>query len=109
MATGREWICAIGWTRSITYLERQHSWNALTRTPNAGDESFLASIASGFAAAILKQAREQFEALIPQIPYIGGDENHLTASLIGSARCLALYKAMKAGCKTMVESEIGAD
>jgi hypothetical protein len=47
------------------------------------------------ASAILSQAREKFERLIPQIPYIGGDENHLTSSLVKSARCLALYLAMK--------------
>jgi hypothetical protein len=30
---------------------------------------------------LLREAREEFEALLPHIPYIGGDENHLTASL----------------------------
>jgi 8-oxo-dGTP diphosphatase len=53
-----------------------------------------------FSQAITQEARSQFVRLIPRIPYIGGDENHLTASLIHSARCLALYKAMKARGKT---------
>ena len=57
-----------------------------------------------FAEAILREAREQFQALIPELPYIGGDDNHLTGSLIGSARCLALYKAMKARGKTAGET-----
>jgi hypothetical protein len=48
-----------------------------------------------FAETVLKEARSELEALIPTIPYIGGDENHLTGSLVGSARCLALYRAMK--------------
>jgi hypothetical protein len=48
------------------------------------------------AEAILLDARDRFAALIPELPYIGGDDNHLTASLVSSARCLALYQAMKA-------------
>ncbi|MDD5338090.1 MAG: L-2-amino-thiazoline-4-carboxylic acid hydrolase [Dehalococcoidales bacterium] len=40
-------------------------------------------------------AREEFEKLIPQIPYIGGDENTFTKSLVDSVRYLALYKTMK--------------
>jgi len=56
------------------------------------------------ADTMLKDAREEFEALIPQIPYIGGDENHLTGSLVGSARYLALYKAMKRRGRTVEET-----
>jgi len=48
------------------------------------------------AGRLLQETRRRFEALIPKLPDIGGDENHLTASLIGSARCLALYLAVKA-------------
>ena len=57
-----------------------------------------------FAEAVVQEAREQFEALIPRIPYIGGDENHLTANLVDSTRFLALYSAMKARGKTAVET-----
>ena len=57
-----------------------------------------------FADAVLRAARERFEALIPQLPYIGGDENQLTGSLIGSARCLAFYQAMKARGKSAAEA-----
>ena len=48
------------------------------------------------AGTLLEAARRRFESLIPKLPYVGPDENHLTASLIGSARCLALYLAVKA-------------
>jgi len=44
---------------------------------------------------ILQVARQHFAELIPQLPYIGGDENHLTGELLRSARCLALYQAMQ--------------
>ena len=58
----------------------------------------------GFAQALLREARAEFEALIPLIPYIGGDENHLTGSLIGSVGCLAFYRAMKAHGKSASET-----
>jgi hypothetical protein len=47
------------------------------------------------AYKVLLEARKNFEALIPQIPYIGGDENKYTKNLIESVRYLALYQAMK--------------
>ncbi len=47
------------------------------------------------AYKILLEARQNFEILIPQIPYIGGDENTFTKNLIDSVRYLALYQAMK--------------
>lgn len=52
------------------------------------------------ADAIVTECRQAFEALLPEIPYIGGDENRLTAELVRAARCLALYKAMKRRGKT---------
>ncbi len=52
-----------------------------------------------FAQKTLGQTRQVFEDLLPKVPYIGGRDNHLTDSLLGSAGCLALYKALKAqGC-----------
>ncbi|KYK36506.1 MAG: hypothetical protein HXS48_04745 [Theionarchaea archaeon] len=49
-----------------------------------------------FAALILGEAREYHEALIPEIPYIGGDKNPMTRHLVRSTTSLALYKAMEA-------------
>ena len=51
----------------------------------------------------LLDAKNRYEELIPEIPYIDGENNHLTDSLIGSAECLALYLAMKAQGKTARE------
>jgi hypothetical protein len=56
------------------------------------------------ADTVLRQAREELEALIPKIPYIGGDENHLTGSLIGASQCLAFYWAMKAQGRSAAEA-----
>jgi hypothetical protein len=57
-----------------------------------------------FANAILREAREQHEALIPEISYIGGDENPMTRHLIRSTTSLAFYKAMKARGKPARET-----
>ncbi|MGD0780522.1 MAG: L-2-amino-thiazoline-4-carboxylic acid hydrolase [Dehalococcoidales bacterium] len=56
------------------------------------------------AYRILVEARKEFEALIPQIPYIGGDENSFTKNLVDSVRYLALFQAMKEYGKTAAEA-----
>ena len=57
-----------------------------------------------FAENILLEAKYRFEVLIPEIPYIGGEENHLTNSLVGSVECLALCQAMKGRDKTAADA-----
>jgi len=68
------------------------------------ERSIASNYGKGLVKAIVREAREEYVVLIPDIPYIGGDENHLTRSLIKSAECLALYKAMKARGKTAAET-----
>jgi hypothetical protein len=55
------------------------------------------------AAAVIRESRARFEALIPHMPYIGGDENHLTGEVIRAASVLAFYRAMQAHGKSMIE------
>ncbi len=57
-----------------------------------------------FSSAVMEQARKEYEALIPQIPFIGGAKNRWTANLIESAQILALYRAMQAQGKTLRET-----
>ncbi len=57
-----------------------------------------------FVENILLEAKHQYEVLIPEIPYIGGKENHLTNSLIGSVECLAIYQAMNESGKPAAET-----
>jgi len=57
-----------------------------------------------FSGAVLRQARERLETLIPDIPYIGGDENPMTRHLIRSTTSLVFYQAMKANGKTAEET-----
>jgi len=56
-----------------------------------------------FAKTIIIEGRGEFEGLIPQIPYIGGDASY-TGSLVESARCLCLYRVMKKNGKTAEET-----
>ena len=56
------------------------------------------------AHPFLEETRREYEALIPDLPYIGGRKNRLTKSLVGSAWCLALYRALKEHGKTAEET-----
>jgi hypothetical protein len=59
---------------------------------------------SDFTQRVLWESREQYQSLLPHVPYIGGADNHLTSSLIGSVQCLALYRAMKTYGHTAAET-----
>jgi len=56
------------------------------------------------AGALLHQAREEAERMLPQIPYIGGDDNPMTHHLLRATTSLALYRAMKAQGKSARET-----
>lgn len=49
-----------------------------------------------FADAVIAGARTEFADILPTLPYIGGDENFLTADIIEAAVILAYYKAAAA-------------
>jgi hypothetical protein len=55
------------------------------------------------ADIVVKETLERFKALLPQLPYIGGDENHLTENLYLSAAMLAFYQALKVHDKPVEE------
>jgi hypothetical protein len=72
------------------------AWLSTTKPIASSSQLIIASrYGAEFADTVLSKARAEFDALIPQLPYIGGDENHLTGSLVESVRYLAFYKAMK--------------
>jgi hypothetical protein len=58
---------------------------------------------SELADIVVKETLEQFAALLPQLPYIGGDENRLTENLYLSAAMLAFYQALKVHGKPVEE------
>jgi hypothetical protein len=87
------------------YMSRKSEITAAFDEHAAAWRPFLVSCYGGkFAKAVLKAARAEHEALIPEIPYIGGDENGMTRHLIRSITSLALYKAMKSSGKTAEET-----
>jgi hypothetical protein len=58
-----------------------------------------------FADAIVSEAMLEFEALIPEIPYIGGKKNRLTSeALTPAVACVALYRALKKRGKTVEDA-----
>lgn len=46
--------------------------------------------------AIAKETMQRFEVLLPDIPYIGGDENRLTKNLYMTAAMLAMCQSLRA-------------
>lgn len=56
-----------------------------------------------FANAVLSETSHQYEILIPNIPYIGGDNSTMTSHLVRSTTSLMLYKVMKSRGKTAQE------
>jgi len=47
------------------------------------------------AATVARETMAEFEQLLPQLPYIGGDRNTLTDTLVHSTGALAFYRVMK--------------
>jgi hypothetical protein len=58
-----------------------------------------------FIDRVADEALQEYENLIPQIPYIGGKKNGLMGNLMGTVEVLALYKVLKRHGKS--DEEIG--
>lgn len=59
---------------------------------------------AGFADEAIRESRREYEALIPELPYIGGRKNRLTEALVSSAWPLALYRTFKRRGKLVEET-----
>jgi hypothetical protein len=87
------------------YLSRQQDILDLYHTHAGGSRPFFARrYGEAFAEQVIQAAREILEGLIPELPYIGGDENPMTRHIIRCSTSLALYKAMKARGKSAEET-----
>lgn len=53
---------------------------------------------------IIRKSREEFEALIPKLPYVGGKKSIWTTDLVRSAWALALYRTIKTQGKTVQDA-----
>ncbi len=57
-----------------------------------------------FILTLIKETRQEFENLIPKLPYIGDKKNKFTKVLIESALYLAFYRVMKTHGKPVEEA-----
>jgi hypothetical protein len=77
------------------YLVRKlHYVKEFDQVIESAKEVFTSAYGDNVADCIDGQARQQFEYLLSRLPYIGGDDNPLTHSLIESAWFLAFYKVL---------------
>ena len=63
---------------------------------------FVTNFGDELADGILEDARQEFEALIPELPY-WGKNNMMTRFLIGSSHSLAIYRVLKKHGKSVAE------
>jgi hypothetical protein len=69
-----------------------------------GQEIMAARYEADFIAAVIRESLAEFEKLLPELPYIGGDRNPLTGNLVFSASALAFYRVMKRHGRTVEET-----
>ena len=69
-----------------------------------GREIMAARYEPDFVAAVNRESLVEFERLLPELPYIGGDQNPLTGNLVFSASALAFYRVMKRHSRTIEET-----
>ena len=75
------------------------------KTAHLVRDSVVSCYGTNFADALYKDARQEYEALIPQIPHIGGLRGGaLNSFLLITAQEVSLYKAMKKHNKSAGES-----
>jgi len=63
---------------------------------------FVTNFGDGLVDRILEDARQEYEALIPELPY-WGKNNMMTGFLIGSSYFLAIYRVLKKHGKSVAE------
>lgn len=70
-----------------------------------GKNILAASVDDTRAENIFEKVRTEYAAIIPTIPYIGGEENISTQHLVVASQCLAIYRTLKG--KGLNVGEIG--
>lgn len=64
---------------------------------------FVSFYGEDLTEVLIKETKDEYESLIPQIPYIGGKKPH-TQFLIASAWYLAIYRVLKAHGETVEDA-----
>jgi len=86
----KEEIASGYYVRNKAKLIKKH--NSLI---SAGRETVAAWYGEAFTDTLARESVTEFEALILQLPYIGGRHNSMTDEIAFSATTLALYRVMK--------------
>jgi hypothetical protein len=60
------------------------------------EEAFVTRFGEDRASGLMEDIRQEYEALAPEMPYIGGEENMFTEWLIYGVYYLAVYRVLKA-------------
>jgi hypothetical protein len=106
----RRWLSVLGDTRRSEELAaeyyvrnkpkllREHQ-----RMATVGQEIMAARYGADFTTAVIRESLAEFGKLIPELPYIGGEQNPLTGNLVFSASALAFYQVMKQCGRTIEE------
>jgi hypothetical protein len=86
----KEEIASGYYVRNKAKLLKKH--NSLI---SAGRETVTAWYGEALADMLARESAEEFETLIPRLPYIGGQRNSMTDEIAFSATALVLYRVMK--------------
>jgi hypothetical protein len=84
--------------------QRRRMLEGLAGVRKHAEGILVSSYGEEFAASVAAETDRELERLIPEIPYIGGDENRLTENLNQAALALALHRAMTAHGKGVEET-----
>jgi hypothetical protein len=87
------------------YLQNREKLLAEHRKMAEAGRAFAAKrYGEAFADTLVRESLAEFEALIPELPYIGGKRNPLTGNLVSSAGALAVYRVMQRHGKPIEET-----
>ena len=76
-------------------VDKRTAMRRFRRLMRSGNKAIQTRYQKATAVKVVESTQEQFERLIPEIPYIGGKKNPATDLLITSAAIIALYRVLK--------------
>ncbi len=91
---------------SNTYylVRKQQLMREFYQAMKSAEQVLVSRYGSVQTESIIQQTRQEFESLLFRLPYIGGDDNPLTDTLIQSAQFLAIYRVLKSYGKPVEET-----
>lgn len=83
---------------------KNHILNEARSSLSATQTVLAEKVGQELADLVIAETQTRYEELLPDLPYIGGDRNELTANLYQGALGLAFYEVMKAHGKSADEA-----